>query len=1466
MVSYLRAIAPSSLTYNVGTMSSLARLDTLFGPQLPGHFDFTLCFEHVMLWLVPAGIVILATPLYFNKAVRAQRQVQPGILLWVKLACVLALVAIQASNIALWHKTEYFHSEVTVAASAMSLAASICTFGIVAITHTYALQPSAFLSVFFSITMLFDIAMTRSYFLRGSLSAIAVSQVCVVILKLMLIVLEEVPKRGLYRSQYMRSAVSAETASGFWNRSLFLWLNPLLYFGWFHTLTADNLPNIADELLSEKLFDQFVPYWAQVSKISKRALAIALFRTLTWQLIQVLLPRLAFIGATIAQPFLLLRTVQAVSTGNVDRSTAGGLIGATALIYCGLAVRNNTREKRIVSILTIALLNLQITRALYEHWEYRVITSTRGILVVAIYDKLLRLRSEDLENSAALTLMSTDVEGSGQIVQLAYESWSCVIQLGLGIWFLYRFIGPACFLIVVPVFATFVGSIIAGKMIATTRTATNAETQKRVAATSNILAQMKSVKGMGLSSALSACIEEKRKLEINTAMRERYSVLWVFGFGAINYTVTPAIVIAGAYFWTRADNPMSVAELFTVIAILSLSTGPLISLFRSINGWAAGFASIGRIFDYLVQEELQDPRDTPKGVDVPASTEKVSSSPPRSPFAVQLNCVSVTSPTTGPVLKDVTLAIPWGSLCMVWGPISCGKSTFLKLLLGEVTLNSGSIAVGSKIIAYCSQECWIPNCTVRQAIIGQLKFNESRYREIVRACTLDVDLAELPDGDQTQTGSGGCNLSGGQRQRLSLARAAYAQEQIMVVDDIFSSVDPETAAAIFGNLFGPEGMVRQWNCTVIMSTNRLELLDYANQVYQFGKNGRVELQSDDWEAASVASDRSGHASNAEDEDDGQQHAVRNEDTEPPQIKVKDEENEGEYLRNVKAGDLSLYSYFLSSAGIFPILGWTLLAMIAAVGEWAPVIFLRIWYGRNPSNPYYFIGYAGCAMFCVIFNITSSAFYFTFVYKKITKEIHRKLLLATMGATPQYLNETDSGVLLNRFSQDISLITRRLSLLANQFMFLTFTTLLEIAIIAAGSVYSMPVMLLLTVVLFLTQLYYLRTSRQLRQLELESSSAIFTHFTESNEGIHHIRSFNWQESYRQKLYAKLDRSQKPTYLLYCIQRWLTLSMDIMSAVASIVLIGVVTTLPGKTSNAAVGLAMLSLMGFSGTATVYVQLWTSFETALGAVRRIKQFVMSTPQEQDALSGPSPPINWPSAGKIDFNTLTATYRTTDGGEHKAIDNATVTIRAGHKIGIMGRTGSGKSTVLSAMLRLVNCTGSISIDGHDIRMVPREFLRSKITTITQDGLRLKASLRFNLFPFESEKPSDDDMIGVLQDVQLWTHVHLNGGLDADYSSMRFSSGQKQLMFLARGILHQAKTGNKIVMIDEVTSSLALDTEDDIQALIDECFEGCTIILVSHRMESFNTVDGVLKFDSGRLCNVLRRRSNGDLVEVKDV
>lgn len=195
-------------------------------------------------------------------------------------------------------------------------------------------------------------------------------------------------------------------------------------------------------------------------------------------------------------------------------------------------------------------------------------------------------------------------------------------------------------------------------------------------------------------------------------------------------------------------------------------------------------------------------------------------------------------------------------------------------------------------------------------------------------------------------------------------------------------------------------------------------------------------------------------------------------------------------------------------------------------------------------------------------------------------------------------------------------------------------------IAAGSWYAVPVIIFILLVLFIIQFFYLRSSTQLRELELEASSSLFTCFSETTDGIHHVRSFGWQKIFRQRLVTALDKSQKPTYLLYCIQRWLSLTMDLTSTVASLVLVTVSLKLPQSTSSAAVGLSMLSLIGFSSTATGYIRVWTSFETSLGAIRRVRSFVFDTPQEQDTVSETPVPDNWPTEGNISFSAVSATY----------------------------------------------------------------------------------------------------------------------------------------------------------------------------------------------------------------------------------
>ncbi|KAJ6789510.1 hypothetical protein PWT90_07170 [Aphanocladium album] len=840
---------------------------------------------------------------------------------------------------------------------------------------------------------------------------------------------------------------------------------------------------------------------------------------------------------------------------------------------------------------------------------------------------------------------------------------------------------------------------------------------------------------------------------------------------------------------------MSVADVYTSLAFLVLCAGPLITLFRSATVWATGLVSISRIYDYLLHDEIRDDRVVPSRVLQDSDAAKPPIQPSRTPFAFELFNVSVTSRTTGPVLKQVNLQIPWGSLAMIWGPINSGKSTLAKLLLGEAELNSGTATAGSRTIAYCSQESWIQNGSILVAVIGPLPFVEARYRAVIRACSLDLDISQLPQADQTQTGTGGCNLSGGQRQRLSLARAAYAEEEIMVVDDIFSSVDPDTAALIFDQLFGPSGMVRDWGCTVVMITNRLELLDFADQIYLFSRDGRVTQQNTNDASGSVnSSETSDDESGTEGGADNQSQAATEceRDTEPPEIKEK--EIIGGPLDDTSSVDFSIYSFFLRPAGRFAILGWILSAMLGAVGEWAPVLCLRVFYTGNSQNGRDFGVYAGLAALCVVLNVICGAVYYTFVFSTITKGIHQKLLNTTMCATPEYLSETDSGDLLNRFGQDLSLVSRRLSQLINQNLFSFFQVLIQVVLISAGSAYAVPAMIFFLAVLGLIQFFYLRTSRQLRRIELQSSAALFTRFTETSDGMQHIRAFGWEKALLRKLYVDLDRAQKPRYLLYCIQRWLTVAMDSACAIATIVFIAVATKLPNSTSSSAVGLSLLGLIQFGDTAAWFIQNFTELETSLGAVRRIRDFVERTPQEHDTVSSTPLPEIWPSEGKIDFSALTATYKTSNGTEHKAVDDLTATIYGGQKIGLMGRTGSGKSTILSAILRMVNSTGSISIDGLDTREVPLQILRSRITSVTQDGLRLNESLRFNMYPFTGQPPSDDEIIAALESVDIWNHAHLNGGLDANYFKIGFSTGQKQLMFLARGILHQKMTRNKIV------------------------------------------------------------------------
>ncbi|PMB63483.1 Canalicular multispecific organic anion transporter 2 [Beauveria bassiana] len=406
------------------------------------------------------------------------------------------------------------------------------------------------------------------------------------------------------------------------------------------------------------------------------------------------------------------------------------------------------------------------------------------------------------------------------------------------------------------------------------------------------------------------------------------------------------------------------------------------------------------------------------------------------------------------------------------------------------------------------------------------------------------------------------------------------------------------------------------------------------------------------------------------------------------------------------------------------------------------------------------------------------------------------------------------------------------------------------------------MAFILVALYVIQLFYLRTSRQLRLLELESSERLFTHFTETSKGIQHIRSFGWRDEYTNQLFKILNDSQKPYYLLFCVQRWLSLALDFTATTSAIVLTYLSLFFPGTTSDNAVGLAWLTLVTFSFNGSFLIRSWTNLETTLGAVARIKDFCADTPIEKDTLRGSELPRNWPINGLIDFNGVSASYTAGDGSFRRALENVTFTIYPGEKVGISGRTASGKSSIFLALLRMVKFGGGISIDGRDITTIPRELLRSRITTMSQDGVELNASVRFNSYPFSGPHPEEDTITSTLRLVGLWAHIQSYGGIEKTMSKMCFSASQRQLFFLARALVHQRTANTRIVLVDEATSAMSKEGDEQTRALMDYVFSECVVLQIAHHQDWLTDRNVKIRMDFGKLVSIQRRRRNGQWVE----
>ncbi|KAH6623990.1 ABC transporter [Chaetomium sp. MPI-SDFR-AT-0129] len=1424
------------------------RIDDTFGPHAGpcrGGFDFTLLFEEVILTLLPAGIILLALPFRLWYLAQRVKKVQGNSrsLTAIKLLSWAALGALQLAALILWATPSAARTQTTLTAAALALVATLGLALLSYAEHTRTVRPSSILNTFLFATFLFDIVHVRTLWLRAAthvediISYLATAAAAV---RAALVVLEALEKRRSLRPEYQ--AYPPEATTSIYNRTFFWWLNPLFLQGFRREIDVDDLFVLDKHLKASYGYQRFYTAWTSIVNKSPYSLLGASYGILKWPVLQTIPPRACLTALSFCQPFLINHAI-ALSEQPVNDDTTQrgyGLVGAYIFVYVGIA----------------------ITMGQYQHRTYRTIAMLRAGLISIIYRKTGSLSLKDIDPAASMTLMSADIERIVQGFQTMHEIWGNAIEVGVAIYLLERQLGVACVVPVAVSITSLLGSIFAMNFIMSRQAMWLEAIEKRISATSAMLSSMKGVKMCGLKDTLLTNLQQLRVDEMRISKKFRRLLIWNMIFAYLTQVFAP--VLTFTVFSVRArdtgDTTLDTARVFTALSLFALLSEPLASLVMALAAYLGAVGSIVRIQQFL---ESKEKTETPKPEDF--GEKPMIDNSAAEAVVVQGGNFGWDSEKE-PLLKDVNLSIPWRKFTMIVGPVGCGKSTLLQSLLGEVPALSGSVCLGTTSIAYCSQDPWHMNGTIREAIIGCEEPDELWYAHVVHACSLRRDFRELPLGDSTRIGSGGVALSGGQSQRIALARAVYARRKIVILDDVLGGLDNTTENHVFHNLLGNKGLLREMNSTVLIVSSSVKRLPYTDHIVCISANGEIdsqgtfaELNSAGGYVSSFCLPQANWVYVPESDDQTMQLDLLKTPEKAVTIiqQVKEGESteslassdtacpvEGEDGMSRRTGDVQVYFYYIKTVG-----WWATLLFVLSITAFVfcmsfPTIWVQWWAAYNEDNPNGELGYwigiyamlGGVALVCLFISCWSLIM--TMVPLSGEK-FHLELLKTVLSAPMSFFVKTDSGVTLNRFSQDLQLIDMELPVAALNTFATFILCLAQMALIGYGSVYAAISFPIVLISLYLIQKVYLRTSRQLRLMDLETKAPLYSLFEESLSGIATIRAFGWQDKLNDRNHQLLDRSQRPFYLLFAVQRWLTMVLDLVVAAIAVLLMVLVVQLRGTMAAGGVGLALLNVIQFSQNIKLLVTFWTTLETHIGSVARIKSFTQTSVPEDQPEETQQPPPGWPSAGAIEFDNLSAAYNR----DNMVLKQVNLSIKAGEKIGVCGRTGSGKTSLIMTLFRLVDMKGgAIRVDGIDVSQLPRQEVRSKIVAVPQHPFLLKGSVRLNADPMG--QVGDDHILSALQSVQLLTTVEKNGGLDADVDDLNLSVGQKQLFCLARAMLRPSS----ILILDEATSSIDAKTEEVMQRLIRRKFANHTIIAVAHRIETIMDFDKVAVLDAGRL------------------
>uniref|UniRef100_A0A8C4V7Z7 Multidrug resistance-associated protein 1 n=1 Tax=Falco tinnunculus TaxID=100819 RepID=A0A8C4V7Z7_FALTI len=1081
------------------------------------------------------------------------------------------------------------------------------------------------------------------------------------------------------------------------------------------------------------------------------------------------------------------------------------------------------------------------TLILHQYFHICFVTGMRlkTAIVGVIYRKALVITNSARKTSTVgeiVNLMSVDAQRFMDLATYINMIWSAPLQVILALYLLWQNLGPSVLAgVAVMILLVPINAVMAMKT-KTYQVAQMKSKDNRIKLMNEILNGIKVLKLYAWELAFREKVLEIRQKELKVLKKSAYlAAMATFTWVCAPFLV--ALSTFAVYVTIDKNNILDAQKAFVSLALFNILRFPLNMLPVVISSIVEASVSLKRLRVFLSHEEL-DPDSIIRG---PVTEGEF--------LFLLKNSVCRFWAELCALYFSINFTVPEGSLVAVVGQVGCGKSSLLSALLGEMEKKEGYVVVKGSV-AYVPQQAWVQNATLEDNILFGREKNESRYKRVIEACALLPDIEILPTGDKTEIGEKGVNLSGGQKQRVSLARAVYCNADVYLCDDPLSAVDAHVGKHIFEKVIGPKGILK--NKTRVLVTHAINYLPQMDTILVMS-DGEIsemgsyqELLKQDgafaeflrtYANAEQSMENSGKFTN---KFSWNKLMCALEKGELLVLKL-DLQNEYSFLFSppfclqVKA---TVYWDYMKAIGLFISFLSIFLFMCNHIASLTSNYWLSLWTDDpviNGTQQYTNVRLGVYGALGISQGLLGGIF--------ASRHLHLNLLHSVLRSPMSFFERTPSGNLVNRFSKEIDTIDSTIPPIIKMFMGSTFNVIGACIIILLATPIAAVIIPPLGLVYLFVQRFYVATSRQLKRLESVSRSPVYSHFNETLLGVSVIRAFEEQKRFIKQNDMKVDENQKAYYPSIVANRWLAVRLEYVGncIVLFAALFAVIAR--NKLSAGLVGLSVSYSLQITAYLNWLVRMSSELETNIVAVERVKEYAEMEKEAEWSIEQTAPASTWPEEGKIEFRGYGLRYRE---DLDLVLKNINVTINGGEKIGIVGRTGAGKSSLTLGLFRINEAAeGEIIIDGINIAKIGLHDLRFKITIIPQDPILFSGSLRMNLDPFDQH--SDEDVWRSLELAHLKTFVSsLPDKLNHECAEggENLSVGQRQLVCLARALLRKSK----ILVLDEATAAVDLETDKLIQSTIKSQFEECTVLTIAHRLNTIMDYTRVLVLDRGEV------------------